>query len=460
MSLHRRWLKSSRRRALCAALLVAASCASLGVAAAQTPPADADQAAPSPLPVLARHSVGAGETSRELAWSPNGLHVALTNVEADDKRWVMIYGVLPSSAPLKVQEYDSGTYQDPTQTLWLDATHLAVFNDKEQRVWEVTADGVKPADTAPLKALTPELIARAHNSQCLRYDPTHGLNVISHQTDQGLRWSHPMQPREVQLGSITNYDEPLLPCVSPDGGAVALTMHNKDKDNYDDADLVIMSLTGQATAATDPAPALWGPWTQAQLLQAISPEGALNMPNITLQTLPWPGRADAVAVFTYGHAQGQPASIHASILIDKDGALVRAATTSLASTTSDKLSVTVGLSPERFHDTESTLRVTQTLSTDTNTGFSNSQIWSYLRWHDDKLDVILSFEHTSSSSSCEGGDNETQTLTILKPARDGFHDLSLASTKTEEDYDPDLTSKPVKTKQTWRWDGTQYQPVK
>jgi hypothetical protein len=458
MSLYRRWLKSSRRRALCAALLVAASCASLGVAAAQTPPADADQAPPSPLPVLARHSVGADDASRQLAWAPDGLHVVLTNVDdADNKYWVMVYGVLPSSAPMRVQEYDSGTWEDPTRALWLDTTHLAIFNAAAQHVWEITADGVKAADTAPLKALTPELVQRGLNSQCVRYAPAQGLNVTSDGIQQGLRWSHPMQPREVPLGEVTHYDHPLLPCVSPDGGMVAFTMHDEDSDG---AHLVLMNLVGQATPAKDPAPALWGKWTQAQLLQAISPEGELNMPNITLQILPWPGRADAIAVFTYGHAQGQPVSINASVLIDKDGALTRAATTSLPTTYSDTLSVTVGLSPERLHDTESTLRVTQTLSTETNTGGLDRQIWSYLRWHDDKLDVILSFEHTLSDSSDEGGAHTQQTLTILKPARDGFHDLSLVSAKTEEDYGTHLTSKPVKTKQTWRWDGTQYQPVK
>jgi hypothetical protein len=445
-------LKSPQRRALCAVLLITVSCAALGVAAAQTPPAGSDQAAPAPLPVLARYSLGENDGSfSQLAWSPDGLHVALTGVKADDKEhWVMIYGALSGSAPLRVQK-DVG---NPTRALWLDPTHLAVIDPSRQRVWEVTADGVKPADLARLNAMTPQQIQRALDDQCVRHDPARGLNVITDGTKQGLRWSHPMQPRDLWLGDMTNGDAPLPPCVSPDGGAVAFMTQNKD--NHDDADFTLISLTGQTTPTTDPAPALWGTWTQAQILQAISPENVLNIPNITLQILPWPGRADTVAVFTYGHAPGYKVAINASVLIDKDGALTRAATTSLSPTYSDRLSVTIGLSPERFHDTESTLRVTQTLSTTNVTGGTESEEWSYLRWHDDKLDVILSFEPSYGGYDCDGGSREKRTLTILKPARDGFHDVSIDEIRG--DYHTDSTSS--KMKKTWRWDGAQYQLVK
>jgi hypothetical protein len=450
-------MRSSQWRALYAALIVAVSCAALGVAAAQTPPAPLSASAPepSPLPVLARYSMGAYVW--QLAWSPDSARVALTGVHLDDRRWVMIYGALPSSVPLRVQE-DVGAWDNPTRALWLDPTHLAVIDLMGQRVWEVTADGVKPADLARLNALTPEQIQRALDDQCVRHDPARGLRVISDGIQQGLRWSHPMQPRDLWLGDIASRDDHLLPCVSRDGAAVAFMTAT----NQGEAQLALASLAGQATPSKEPAPALWGAWTHAQLLAAIYPTGAPNEPNFTLEVLPWPGRADAVAVLTYGHAHRRDALAHIHVLTQAGDKLQVAATTALLLIESDSLDIKMAASPVVFHDKEGALLVTRRFESEGEVGSWGSEKWSYLRWHDDKLDVILSFDHSAHHDSCGSDSESSRTLTALKPAHDGFHDVRVAGTETNTDYGVEGEPTPVTTtiKETWRWDGTQYQPVK
>jgi hypothetical protein len=455
-------MRLSQRCALCAALLVAVSCAAMGVAAAQTPPEPASAPEHAPLSKLARYSLGRDGYGAQLVWSPDSLHVALTGVEADDKRWVMVYGALPSSEPLRVQE-DINDGNDPTQALWLDPIHLAVIDPSGERVWEVTADGVKAADTAHLNAITPEQVQSALDDQCVRHDPARGLHVIGNRGEHGLRWSHPMQPRDLWLGNIASLYDHLLPCVSPDRHAVAFTIAATTYRG--EAQLVLASLSGQAAPSKEPAPALWGPWTHAQLLAAIYPTGAPNASNFTLKALPWPGRADAVAVLTYGFAHRGEGVLNVHVLTQASSKLRMVATASLSLPESHDAEITMSASPIALHDTEGVLFVKQCLESTGAVGTWGSETWSYLRFNGDKLDVILSFNHSDHDNNDRRGReyDSDRSLTVLKPTRDGFHNVSIFGTQTSTDYRVEgdepapVTSK---IKETWRWDGAQYQLVK